>query len=202
MNVQKQATRKADRTAAKAAKREGKKREIAQSAIEALKTYGYAQTTLRDIAAESDMSLGMLHYYFESKEDLLIYCVRLYKEGFVAAMLRAIEDVKAPEDAPMAFCSALVDTIMAEAEMHRLWYDIRTQAMFDQTFVPVVTEIEVTMQGLLEPFAANHSDAIEVRGLYARVDGVFRFLLQDRLSTGLHGRSEMLKLFLGALRPG
>jgi hypothetical protein len=33
------------------------------------------------------MSLGMLHYYFEDRSDLIIYCVRIYKQDFVAGMI-------------------------------------------------------------------------------------------------------------------
>ena len=197
MKIQKDIRRQADR---KAAKRETKRREIAESAIEALKTYGYAQTTLRDISAHSDLSLGMLHYYFESKEDLLIYCVRQYKVTFVETIRRATEDVNAPEDIQRAFCEALVDTILSRADIHRLWYDIRSQAMFDKTFVPIVTEIETMMQSLLEPFVRSADDAVDISGLYARVDGVFRFLLQDHLETRSFDRGQMLQMFVATLQ--
>jgi AcrR family transcriptional regulator len=48
---------------------------------------GLCNTSLRDIAAKSDMSLGMLHYYFKDRSDLIIYCVRIYKQDFVAGMI-------------------------------------------------------------------------------------------------------------------
>ena len=64
-----------------------KKRPIAESAITALQELGFANTSLRDIAAKSDMSLGMLHYYFEDRSDLIIYCVRIYKQDFVTGMI-------------------------------------------------------------------------------------------------------------------
>ena len=51
MNDMTQTGKLADRKANKARKRENRKREIAQSAISALKLYGYARTTLRDIAS-------------------------------------------------------------------------------------------------------------------------------------------------------
>ena len=34
----------------------------------------------------SGVSLGILHYYFEDKIDLISYCVRLYKETFIAML--------------------------------------------------------------------------------------------------------------------
>ena len=75
----------ADRAERKNRKREGKRQQIASSAIEALTQLGYANTSMRDIAAVSDMSLGMLTYYFGDKSDLIIYCVTTYKSDFVSA---------------------------------------------------------------------------------------------------------------------
>ena len=90
MNDMTQTGRLADRKANKARKRENRKREIAQSAISALKLYGYARTTLRDIASQSEMSLGSLHYYFEDKDELLIYCVRQYKSEFARTISASV----------------------------------------------------------------------------------------------------------------
>src|ERR1700684_4178206 len=54
----------------------------AQLAIAAQKTLaeqGYANTSLRDIAQNSEFSHGVLHYYFADKSELITYCVRQYK---------------------------------------------------------------------------------------------------------------------------
>jgi len=132
MTDQKPMGKLAVRAATKGAKREAKKRELAESAIEALKRYGYANTTLRDIAAQSELSLGMLHYYFENKEQLLIYCVRLYKEAFAADIGARIAGAKTREILFQAFAEGLAASIVEDAETHRLWYDIRNQALFDK----------------------------------------------------------------------
>ncbi|WP_443070248.1 TetR/AcrR family transcriptional regulator [Sulfitobacter sp.] len=75
----------------KSAKRDEKKRQIAESAIDALQELGYANTSLRDIAAKSGMSRGILHYYFEDRSDLIIYCVRTYKRNFVDGIITALD---------------------------------------------------------------------------------------------------------------
>ena len=51
-------------------KRELKRQQIAQSALWALQDLGLANTTLRDVVAKSDLSLGMIHYYFEDRDAL------------------------------------------------------------------------------------------------------------------------------------
>jgi AcrR family transcriptional regulator len=181
-----------DRKANKVRKRESRKREIAKSAINALKLYGYARTTLRDIAAQSDLSLGSLHYYFEDKDELLIYCVRQYKGDFVKAIAASVDGISAPSDVRAAFCKALAQTIIDEAELHRLWYDIRNQAMFDKTFVPVITEIEEQLIGMMSPLAETRA---EQEILYLRFDGSFRYLLQLYLTGTPRSSEEMTALF-------
>ncbi|KUP94597.1 TetR/AcrR family transcriptional regulator [Tritonibacter horizontis] len=181
MTDQKPIGKLAARAASKGAKREAKKRQLAQSAIEAMKRYGYANTTLRDIAAQSELSLGMLHYYFENKEQLLIYCVRLYKEAFAADIGARIAGAKTREDLFHAFAEGLAASIVEEAETHRLWYDIRNQALFDPVFQPVVAEIEISLTGLVAHLAEERKEAPPLGVLYGAVDGVFRHLLERQL---------------------
>lgn len=191
MNDMTKPTKLADRKANKVRKRESRKREIAQSAIEALKLYGYARTTLRDIAAQSDMSMGSLHYYFEDKDELLIYCVQQYKSTFVQTVTAAAQGMATPRDVKTAFCKALAETIAKEAELHRLWYDIRNQAMFDKTFVPVVSTIEEQLIEMMSPLGGTRA---QKELLYLRFDGAFRYLLQLQLTDTPRSLSEMTSL--------
>lgn len=185
----------ADRKNNKIRKREDKKRQIAASAINALKVYGYAQTTLRDVAAQSDMPLSSLHYYFEDKDSLLIYCVRQYKAGFIETVNEAVKGLDQLEDIKQAFCRTLAQTIADDAELHRLWYDIRNQATFEETFVPVVEEIENQLIGLMTPFA---KDRHEQKLVYVRFDGAFRYMLQQHLTQGRLSVDEMSEFFHAA----
>lgn len=199
MNIQKGVARKADKSEAKARKREAKKQQIAQSAISALKTYGYAQTTLRDIAEQSELSLGMLHYYFEDKEELLIYCVRLYKEEFIRRMQGPLEDGTQAGGAVDAFALALAETIAVDAEIHRLWYDIRSQSMFDPTFEPVVRDLEASMAEMVRVFCQDPTNDDEAVLLYAQLDGVFRFILQKSVFGNMPPKLTMKTMFFDTI---
>lgn len=46
--------------------------QLAASALQTLSELGYARTSLRDIAQNSEFSHGVLHYYFSDKVDLII----------------------------------------------------------------------------------------------------------------------------------
>lgn len=190
------------RAARKNAKRDEKKRQIAESAIHALKELGYANTSLRDIAAKSDLSLGMLHYYFEDRTDLIIYCVQQYKLQFLRNITEALEQAEGREQVIDAFSDALVTSIIDDEMTHRLWYDIRNQAMFDDTFRPVVNEIETMLIGLVEN--ATERAGREIGGesglQYALLDGAFRYLMQGQIGPSPRSRQELLVAFRGLLQ--
>ncbi|NDW45484.1 TetR/AcrR family transcriptional regulator [Ruegeria sp. PrR005] len=181
----------------KSAKREEKKRQIAQSAIEALKELGYANTSLRDIAEKSDLSLGMLHYYFEDRSDLIIYCVSIYKQAFVREIASALTQAEGRDQVIAAFSNALVTSIFDDGMIHRLWYDIRTQAMFDETFRPVVAEIEEMLIDIVRTAyeKAGQADPAQVEIRYALLDGVFRLLMQRQIGNTARPRAELLATF-------
>lgn len=184
-----------ERAERKSRKRDEKKKQIARSAIKALQQLGYANTGLRDIAADADMSLGSLHYYFEDKTELIIYCVTRYKEDFVhdiAEKLQLANDVGSLID---GFALALADTIIDDSETHQLWYDIRSQSQFDPTFRPVVLEIEASMLALVETAATGMKLNIDHVTEYAALDGIFRYLLQERRFGEEKSRDELREVF-------
>ena len=110
-----------------------------------LRRRGYANTSLRDIANDSDFTHGVLHYYFADKNELMIFVVREYKVECVTRYDTAVEAATSAADLAVRFAAALKDTVIVDASMHRLWYDMRAQSLFDERFRSVVGEIE---QGL------------------------------------------------------
>src|SRR6195256_5465391 len=53
--------------------------ELGEAALQTLAELGYARTSLREIAQNSEFSHGVLHYYFTDKVDLILCSVRQYK---------------------------------------------------------------------------------------------------------------------------
>lgn len=178
-------------------KRNGKKRELAEHTLKTLSQLGYARTSLRDIAEQSDASLGILHYYFDDKAQLISHCVQLYKDDFVAR-LDAVLTAQGPSHTIVVqFVDGLVDAVERDGETHRLWYDIRSQALFDDSFTEVVAELERAMIDL----CARILKRIDLAGpapldVYLRFDGLFRYYLQRKLA----GEISAAEDFRAALR--
>ena len=174
---------RADRNAQK---RNEKKARIADSALQALHELGFANTSLRDIATRAGLSLGMLHYYFEDKTELIAYCVMAYKAGFMAYLENALEGSEGRQAVIERLSAALAASIFNDGPTHRLWYDIRNQALFDPSFRATVNDIE---QGLIQVLAsawelAGHEPEGFSPLLYSAMDGAFRYLMQQQVLSG------------------
>lgn len=68
-----------------------RKREILEAASRVFRRRGLHATGMRDIAAELEMHVGNLYYYFRNKEDLLAFC----QEDALAGLLDLAGHVRA-----------------------------------------------------------------------------------------------------------
>lgn len=166
----------------KSSKRDLRKRELAEHTLTVLARLGYAQASLRDIADQAGISLGSIHYYFANKVELICYCTVIYKEGFMEQLGQTISTNKSRAEIAQDFIDALATAIENDSESHRLWYDMRSQAMFDNRFAFSVNEVE---HSLISVFGrlVSHLQIVEVEAidLYAIFDGLFRYYLQRKL---------------------
>ena len=88
--------------------------QLAISALATLGELGYAKTSLREIAQNSEFSHGVVHYYFADKFELITHCVRYYKaqcvtryDGLVASVV-SVSTSLSPKRASSS--SAVVDS--------------------------------------------------------------------------------------------
>jgi AcrR family transcriptional regulator len=98
------------------------KERIIEAAYRTLVRLGYQQTSMKDIAAEAGVAPGLAHYYFESKEDLLVAAIehgcRPAMEAWEAAGMSLTGPL--PEDAdPMSVARLGFDLAKQELRTYR-----------------------------------------------------------------------------------
>ncbi len=161
---------------------------LAESALLTLGELGYARTSLREIAANSEFTHGVVHYYFRDKTELITYCVRHYKARCVTRYDGVVAEASTAEELVEAFADKLVATIVDEAAMHRLWYDLRTQAMFDESLRDDVLYIDATLETMIWRVLQRYSQLagrptlVAAPVAYAMLDGVFEATLLRHLA--------------------
>ena len=179
---------------APADKYDERRNQLAESALRTLGERGYARTSLREIALNSPFSHGVVHYYFDDKLDLIVYCVRYYKARCVTRYDAVVADSRDAAELVDAFARTLAGTLRDEAPMHRLWYDLRTQSMFEESLRESVVMIDGTLQEMIWRVVRRYA---ELSGrapcrtpavAYGVLDGVF----QQALLGHLGGRADAL----------
>jgi len=167
---------------------EDRRRQLADAALQTLATLGYARTSLREIAQNSAFSHGVLHYYFRDKVELITYCVQRFKtqciERYDAVATHATEADALARDAG----DGLAATLQSDAPMHRLWYDLRSQSMFEESFRLDVAEIDAGLERMIWRIVTTYArlvgrePACTSATAYAAFDGLFQQALMRHLA--------------------
>ena len=162
--------------------------ELAEAALETLGELGFARTSLREIAQNSAFTHGVFHYYFSDKLDLICCCVRHYKAKCVTRYDEVVTSSQSRDELTEGFLAKLAGTLQNEARMHRLWYDLRSQAMFEPAFRKDVLEIDKSLEAMIWRIASRYAElggsrpASSPAALYALFDGLFQSALLRNLA--------------------
>lgn len=177
-----------------AEKNDARRIQLAESALRTLGELGYARTSLREIAANSEFSHGVVHYYFRDKHDLIVTGLRHYKAQCVTRYDDVVAEATSPDALADGFVDKLVETILDEAPMHRLWYDLRAQSMFEAELREPVLTIDATLEQMIWRVLTRYAELVGrppgtgSAAAYALLDGLF----QQALLGHLTGRADAL----------
>jgi AcrR family transcriptional regulator len=154
--------------------------QLAESALLTLSELGYARTSLREIAQNSEFSHGVLHYYFRDKVDLITHCVREYKARCVTRYDQIVATATTAEELVTGLAEGLAQTMVQDAHLHRLWYDLRSQSMFEASFRIDVAEIDNSLERMIWRIVSQYSaltgrpTTVSPATAYAIFDGFFQ----------------------------
>lgn len=161
-------------------KHDARRIQLAESALQTLGELGYARTSLREIANNSEFSHGVVHYYFSDKTELIVYCVRYYKAQCVRRYDGVLAESTTPGELLDSFAAKLVETLEDEAPMHRLWYDLRTQSLFEESLREAVLMIDQTLEDMIWRVVSRYAELSEAEvamtpsAAYGVLDGLFQ----------------------------
>jgi AcrR family transcriptional regulator len=178
-----------DRAARRQAEKfEARRTELAVATLHTLAELGYARTSLREIAQKSEFSHGVLHYYFADKRDLVTEAVRQYEAVCVTRYDEVVATSTTADQLRDQFTEMFFATLRQDAPLHRLWYDLRDESLFDESFRKDVLEIDGRREAMIWRVVSRYA---ELRGgtpttsaatVYAMLDGIFQRALLHALS--------------------
>jgi AcrR family transcriptional regulator len=187
-------------------KHEERRKALAESALRTLGELGYARASLREIAQNSEFSHGVVHYYFQDKHELIVYCVREQKSVCVQRYDGVVADSTTPDELAAGFADKLVETLADDAAMHRLWYDVRTQSLFEDRLREVAAEIDGWLEDMVWRVVSRYAELADAEPamppsvLYGIIDGLFQQALIG-VTVGRDGVLEELRALVHQLLP-
>lgn len=172
----------------KAGNYDARREQLAASALRTIAEIGYARASLREIAQNSEFSHGVLHYYFRDKVELISYCVRRYRADCTARYDGALVDQQTAAELRAELGASMAKTLREDTFMHRLWFDLRNQSMFEDAFRADVREIDASLERMIGRIFTRYAEltgstlTVPARVAYAALYGVFHHALLGYLA--------------------
>jgi hypothetical protein len=139
--------------------------------------------------------------------------VRQYKIDCATHYDDIVATAQTADELLTRFAEAMAGTLRDEASMHRLWYDLRNQSMFDAELTPVIQEIDTLLEQMIWAVVTRYAQLadteVSVRSAlaYAAYDGTFEQALVSFLAGDLGALdrvsadcAHLLKLLAGSPR--
>lgn len=167
---------------------EARRTELAVATLHTLAELGYARTSLREIAQNSEFSHGVLHYYFSDKRDLITQAVRQYEVVCVTRYDEVVAASTTAEQLRRDFTATFFATLKADAPLHRLWYDLQNQSLFDDSFRTDVLEINEHREAMIWRVVTRYAElsgeepVTSPAAAYVMLDGIFQHALLHSLA--------------------
>jgi AcrR family transcriptional regulator len=151
-----------------------RQKEIIAGLYKCLANAGHEQVSVKDIAKAANLSRGVIHYYFESKKDIMLALVEDFIGRNESLFQDVIQQIEPAWERLRAFISLSVERLVLDPEATMFFLNIYQMAMTD-------TDIREGAKSSYSHFRKAISDIVEYgisRGEFAPVDSeLFAFYL-------------------------
>jgi AcrR family transcriptional regulator len=152
-----------------------KAQRIVDAMRESVASRGAAASTFEQVAGEAGVSRGLLHYYFGTKERLLVEVVRRDTEIRVARLDEALEKAKTADDVLAVLVSSLTDMIENDPGFFLILYELFSAGRRNPDIAHEVGQLfDRTRSHVAEVFEAKEKEG--VLSLQQDADAIVSFL--------------------------
>ena len=133
--------------------REARRRSILGAAIRCYRRDGYFETQMKDIAAEAEISVGLLYRYFDDKEALLFAVMEASRAADRRGRAETTEDRPA-EEALRALARGIVELHADPAQLDMLRGNVRAFGEATRLEAAELDVIQPSLREAVEDFSA------------------------------------------------
>lgn len=121
--------------------------EILEISFKYLTEHGLENTSIRDLAKETDMSLGSIYYWFDDKEDLVVNSV---KYGLIKSSTRIFREAFDEINDFNRFIDRVMELVVEEQSSLRLVYQAATSPTFGDRIRKNAEPLNDTYSGYID----------------------------------------------------
>lgn len=110
---------------------------------------GLANLRVNDVAQHLDVSSGLIHYHFSSKDELLVEMLRAMATDDVARLRETVDDDADPVDRLDALLRAYLPSARRD-ESWALWIDWWDEALRSEPLATISSEFDTAWVGILQ----------------------------------------------------
>lgn len=159
--------------------RDARRAELIEATIRVLARKGYARLTTGDVAREAGLSVGLVNFHFNAKENLLVetllFLAEEYRQNWTAAL------AVAPPDAPSQLCAMLTAdfdpalfTATRLAAWVSFWGEAQSRPLYQERCGANDLEYNLTLETLCRRMIEEHGYS----GHAARIARVLRVTIE------------------------
>ncbi len=151
-----------------------RKKEIIGGLYKCLASTGHERVSVKDIAEAAGVSRGVIHYYFESKKDIMLAVVDDFIEGHENLFRDRLRPIDDPWERLRLFISLAVEHTVVDPEASMFFLNIYQMAMTDEDVRAGAMSSYAHFRGVVRQLVEYGIS----RGEFAEVDAEkFAFLL-------------------------
>lgn len=175
--------------------RENSRDKILDAAFRLLSKKGYANVSMRDIAAEAQVALGLLTYHFRTKENLFTALASKLVSTCFDDVVREMERGKDEEERMHLLSEYFKKILVERPDVMKIFLDFSIQAMWNRSFRFQVTYLFNKLAELIrdDVLSKKPSDKSPVLGKYS-AEAVSKVILGSLYGTAfqvlLAGKSQ------------
>ena len=160
----------------------GRRGEIIRAAARVLGRIGYSESSIKQIALEAGVAPGLVHYYFTSKEELLVAVVHELEREMVADWQSAVAGIDDPLERIVAALDHTAVRCAEHPEFFRLLFDLYMVGLSNPTirqrcaelWTHFVDDIEAEVRQVLDrlPVPGNVPPRELAEAIGGAIDGI------------------------------
>lgn len=191
--------------------KEARRVQLMEATIDCIAARGFSDLTLADVAKAAGLSVGIVNFYFRSKDQLLIETFRHLVDEYVQQSNDNVRSAGASAAAQIdAFIESDFHRTVANRKKVTVWYAFWGETRWRPEFLKICQEISETFHAeTRETFARLIAEGgyrdldpdIVARGFDAMVDGLWLDMLINPKTVDRDSAKRVLRTYLSGLFP-